>query len=254
MTKKTKAKTKTRTKTKTNKRGDDDLRRMITKFSATYGMRDDPEQVEMDLEMLGVYLDTANDIFMMGKNNARAGMMRSLEWTIHYLDQELPAIHSERQLLPLRRLLRALEDLDSSILHAALKMQKRPGGSVLVKSDAEFQLLAIAAAECYPDLSIKDSQRRVAEQLTKQGFFKSRQSQGSKYIISDTTIANWKKEMNKIVSMAVGNRLTVLQWVMRQCRMAMIPENEHILHKKPGGDFIVQCVIPVVCGHLRHKG
>ena len=210
----------------------------------------------LSLEEVGPCLDQAHKLYVESESTARSGIMQALDAVIRFVSSELDGLPGQidKQLLPLMRLQRALEDLDSGVQHSCLLPRIRAvGGSKLTKDQAEFRLFCcVAVASLARNADAEVIRTRVAARLTAAGFFQLRKDRaGNPKAIAEGTLKSWERDIHGILDIVVvDNHMSFTTYMLRKClpysRLKLLTEEQADL-----GDYLLDHVIPLTFGHLR---
>ncbi len=215
---------------------------------------------EISAEELAETLDAAHKLYTGAKNGTRSGIRKALNGAIRFLSSELPSLPGEidRQLLPLIRLERALEDLEDGIVHECLKCSaKKVGANRLTKDQAEFRLMCCVVVQfkCTQGKDDDKVRRTIASKLTEAGFFQQRRTRsGEATKIEAGTLKNWERDISDLLDVIVpAQRMSFKTYMLRNC---LFPYGNGIDLRDYGtpsafGDYLLEKVIPAVFGHLR---
>jgi hypothetical protein len=156
------------------------------------------DDVIRDEDWLTNELTEAQALFSSDQSYAQDGMRRALRAVIEYVDETaLPVTRSPVLVLPLLRLLHALEMLDLGIVEPLLQpTMQRPGARPLSLDELEFRFMVahVIYLTGGPDIAGE----AVAQSLAERGFKQQRlQDSGFYTEITTKTVNNWFRDREK---------------------------------------------------------
>ena len=206
-------------------------------------------------------LEYALGLFVQGGEASQRGAIFALSAVQSYVHEHAfkDGPEGDRLLRPLDELVVALLERQCGKAHPLLQFDKAPGGSALLISEADFQMLSCFVVDLleWSGLERDKAFTRVARSLTKSGFYQTRMKAGNLEDITAVTVNGWHRGRDR--SYEVGSlkeSSDMLEWVQGVCRGLIGPEELSFVGMTPSvargiADLILERAIPVRFGHLR---
>jgi hypothetical protein len=234
----------------------DSLYELALLLSAMYGEREDVTE-----EVLEARLEKAHALYIEGGARTQDAAIIALSAVVGFLEDNgvLPLGKINRLLLPLERLVSALQDLRYGIVHGLVQPRSTKSGTSLTRSEAEFRLLCVTATYLLERELGDDAPKEVAKRLGELGFARQRRDKaGNMKPITEGTVRNWQKSARQLLDRLFGDEHASFgPWLFKQSwSLIGTPQGKieaGVYSPKASADSILNGSLPLLFGHLRQK-